>query len=453
MNLSLALSRPQMAFIKSRTPVAAMICGLGSGKTYVGTLWALLQAIERPGSLGVVGANVPAQIHGVVIPMTRRHVESFGLPFVYGERPPWKSRFESHVSVLSLPNSSQILFKSVFESGLDRSIRGLELDYAYVDEARDCQEAVVDVILGRLRGQKGPRRLRMTSTPNGRRGWLYKRFGPGKPADWDLFTGSTQDNAANLPPGYLENLKRTYSTDQYAQEVLGHWVDLDVGLAYRFDRDKHLARRDFDPSRPLLFSLDLNVNPMVGVVCQHDEEARTMHVLEEIVLRGHAQTRDAIRVLADRYSHKSLQLMHMCDEAGGSRSTRTTATDVTIMKAECARLFRRSRSLNGPAKPLVVDRVNCVNAMLDPAEGPPRLTIDPSCKELILDLESMRWDDQYGKIDKSDPARSHGSDAAGYLCHRLFPIQLSDKPFGLDGALERQASASRPKGFPGPVGA
>ena len=58
--------------------------------------------------------------------------------------------------------------------------------------------------------------------------------------------------------------------------------------------------------------------------------------------------------------------------------------------------------------------------MLHNQAGERRLLIDPKCKQLILDLERVHWkSDANGNtltdIDKSDPARSHVSDALGYM--------------------------------------
>jgi hypothetical protein len=191
---------------------------------------------------------------------------------------------------------------------------------------------------------------------------------------------------------------------------------------------------------------------MVGVVVQFDEHRRTMHVFAEIVIRDNAQTRVACQMVADRYKHKVNSCLYMCDEAGAARSTRTTESDVLIMQQVIPKLFRQSRSMNGAAKPRVVDRVNAVNAMLDPADGQVRLTMDPSCGELVSDLETISWD-AYGKVDKSDPQRTHASDALGYCIARLFPIGSGHGLFGLDASLE---APGRPRnvqaGFPAPIG-
>jgi hypothetical protein len=50
-----------------------------------------------------------------------------------------------------------------------------------------------------------------------------------------------------------------------------------------------------------------------------------------------------------------------------------------------------------------------------------RLLIDPSCRELLADLEEVNWKvdahgNTYPELDKRDPKRTHVSDALGYYC-------------------------------------
>jgi hypothetical protein len=54
--------------------------------------------------------------------------------------------------------------------------------------------------------------------------------------------------------------------------------------------------------------------------------------------------------------------------------------------------------------------------------------IDPQCKHLILDFERVHWrKDSNGntalEMDKSDPERTHVSDALGYLVSREFGMR------------------------------
>jgi hypothetical protein len=81
-------------------------------------------------------------------------------------------------------------------------------------------------------------------------------------------------------------------------------------------------------------------------------------------------------------------------------------------------------SVNPPVK----DRINCVNAKLRNQVGQYRLLVDRDCQHLIQDLEQVCWKaDPYGNplvaLDKSNPQRTHVSDALGYLVAREFPMR------------------------------
>jgi hypothetical protein len=69
-----------------------------------------------------------------------------------------------------------------------------------------------------------------------------------------------------------------------------------------------------------------------------------------------------------------------------------------------------------------------VNARLRNQAGESRLLVHRRCKHLIEDLERVHWkNDAHGngcnEIDKSDPARTHASDALGYMLASQFPLQ------------------------------
>ena len=80
------------------------------------------------------------------------------------------------------------------------------------------------------------------------------------------------------------------------------------------------------------------------------------------------------------------------------------------------------------ANPPVKDRINCVNAVLRNHAGQHRLLVNRSCKQLIGDFEQVTWKaDPHGNaladLDKSDPMRTHVSDAVGYLVAREFSMR------------------------------
>jgi hypothetical protein len=68
------------------------------------------------------------------------------------------------------------------------------------------------------------------------------------------------------------------------------------------------------------------------------------------------------------------------------------------------------------SNPPVRDRIGRVNAKLRNASGDVDMTIDPKCKELILDFEQVTYKEDSAEVDKlKDRRRTHLSDALGYL--------------------------------------
>ena len=75
-------------------------------------------------------------------------------------------------------------------------------------------------------------------------------------------------------------------------------------------------------------------------------------------------------------------------------------------------------------------RLNCVNAMLRNQADGDDCSIDPGLQAAHQDFERVRWKSDpngnlLGDIDKSDPMRSHASDALGYMIAREFPMRAS----------------------------
>jgi Terminase RNaseH-like domain len=139
---------------------------------------------------------------------------------------------------------------------------------------------------------------------------------------------------------------------------------------------------------------------------------------------------EAVQELLAQYQPAPLNVYVYGDATGAQRKTSATRTDWQIVKdffgryADRFKVQFRVLSSNPPVK----DRINCVNALLQNHAGQHRLLVDPKCKELIKDLEQTCWkSDPHGNqltdLDKSDPMRTHASDATGYLIALEFPMR------------------------------
>ena len=422
--MAITLSKPQMKFLRDPNPLSIALTGRGGGKSFVGSVWTMQQAINYPNTMGFVAASNTTQLNTVAVKQLTSLLDECGIEWVRGEEPKWyNSKFTNHTNVLSICNGAQILLRSFYETGgaADRNIRGLNLGYAWLDESRELTSEVFDVILACLRDPKGPCHMRLTSTPNGK-DWQWRRFlSEDKLAGTSCHRWTTHENK-HLSPNFAASLKERLDTDTYNQEVLGSIVDFGANQVFRFNRDKNCKPCVFDPKFNLYYSTDLNVQNMSGVICQYDHINKVVYVLDEIYIRNNGSTNKACEEVLLRYSEHIKQVpefLFMADEAGQARSTRVSYNDVDIMQ-QAFKGYYNARTLNGPSKPHVVESVTALNGMLDPADKQPRLFIDPRCKQLIKDLESVRWEEgEPRKIDKSDSELTHMSDSLRYICWNI----------------------------------
>lgn len=424
----------QYKFLQAKEKCVLYAAGRGSGKSHAGSLWCITLMAKHPGILGMALASNPAQCNSVLLKGLTTMLDDLGIQWTWGQKPPWTTRFQSHVGVLSISNGSQLLIRSAFE--YDRNLRGLEVGFLWIDEARDIDEGAFDVALACLRGQgEAPYQVRITSTPNGF-GWLHKRFVAEPMPDSAIIMGRTSDNAAHLPPGYEDDLRSRYGARLASQELDGAFVSLSTGQAYEFDRLKHVRECKPNPALPLILSADQNVSPMCSVIMQVDTRTRTAYVLDEIVIEDNASTQLLSSLFVSKWGSWTGEVWYFCDLSSEKRDTRQGSTDFAIMGQVLRAKWPRARDAHDRRQRLVLDGVNSVNSLLNPAIGPPRLFIDPKAKTLIHDFENVSWEPGTRRIAKDNDRLSHQSDACRYVCAQLLPctgpaVSAANEPRGL----------------------
>jgi hypothetical protein len=256
-----------------------------------------------------------------------------------------------------------------------------------------------------------------------------------------------------LPPTFYDQLKDAYAERFYRQEVLGEYLDTLGGNAYYAFSDENVCEVDYDFSLGVCWALDFNVDPMCSVICQIEEHKprpwlsgyqyrRILRVVDEIILPD-SNTEAAVREFDGRMSKLNLPylvpLTIYGDASGNSRSTKSSRTDYQLIQE----LFRqnpryRLAMKQNTANPLVRDRVNTMNNILKSTSGVRNVQIHPRCKELLKDLRQVRWrrdsaGNPTGDLDKSDPHRTHVSDALSYLVAQEWGLRpyAGEMPYSL----------------------
>lgn len=216
--LPLTLSRTQLGFVQDGHRFAALVAGVGSGKTFAGAAKAMIQEFcaDAAASLGLVVSPTYPMLRDA----TWRTALEVWAPIV-------QAAHKSEMRIL-LKTGHEVLFRSADEP--DR-LRGPNCSWAWMDEAALCPDGTWPVVIGRLREHGRAGRCWVTTTPAGLN-WLYDVFVVRANDDTALFRGHTQANPF-VHAAFVDSLKTQYSSEFARQELAGEFVTLGAGVVRR----------------------------------------------------------------------------------------------------------------------------------------------------------------------------------------------------------------------------
>lgn len=193
---------PQYEFLTSDARITAFIAGIGSGKSYAGTLKAL---------------GMPPNTTGMIVAPTFDMVKTISVTTMLEIAEPLVRTFNKADLEMTLRDGKVIYFRSADKP--DR-LRGPNLGWLWLDEARDMDAEAYLISLGRIR--LAPEKLWITTTPRPRT-WLRDLT---QSEGTHAIRASSMTNP-HLSAAFIESLEREYGigSDFYRQEVLGEFVD------------------------------------------------------------------------------------------------------------------------------------------------------------------------------------------------------------------------------------
>lgn len=197
-------SAPQVAFWQSTAKIQGFVGGIGSGKTYSGAVKCLLM----PAGTTILAC---APTYVMLRDGAWKTFWEVCHPYIRHHN---KARFET-----VLTNGTTILWRATMFA--DR-LRGINAGAIWLDEAGYVSEAAWKVVLGRLR--RAPGILWITSTPKGKRHWLYNVL-VGDPDRWTQSFHSPTRLNRRLPPSYIEMTAKNYGGAYRRQELEGEFVE------------------------------------------------------------------------------------------------------------------------------------------------------------------------------------------------------------------------------------
>lgn len=330
------------------------------------------------------------------------------------------------------PNGSEMIV-----NGLDKpeKVLSAEFDWAYINEAPECDEEDVEFVRMRLRPRTGGpevpyRQLIMDGNPGPPTHWLNERMNAGRthrlisrhednPRYFDLRTNDWTPEGRE----YIEGILGGLTGVRYARYRLGLWAAAE-GTVYEdsFDRKRNVIKRfDIPSDWPRFLALDFGyTHPFVAKWYAEDEDGRA-YCYREIYMT---------KRLVEEHAKKVKELSRW-GQQGGDPLPRLVFAD---HDAEGRATFERYTGLfTTPAHKAVSEGIQAVAARLRPAgDSKPRLFYfedalverdqelvqkkQPTCT--IEEFDSYVWDLRTGQKKGDQPVKEfdHGMDTDRYYC-------------------------------------
>ena len=289
------------------------------------------------------------------------------------------------------------------------SLRGTGLNFVVLDEFAYMQkEAWTEVLRPSLSDTKG--QAMFIGTPDGYN-YFYELYCTQNP-DFQSYHFKTIDSPF-IDKEEIEKAKIELDEKTFRQEYEASFETATGRVYYAFDRVKNIEVKEFDQQRDIILCTDFNVEPMKWAIIQN--YSGKDYIIDEVV-KYDTHTKEMALEVKKRYPDSKIWVYG--DSTAEARGTRSPSTDYDIIKEILPNCDTRIKP-----NPIIVDRVNAVNARLCNARGERRLCIDPKCKHTIKDFEQVIWDEKARKESQADRDLTHISSAIGYYCEYEYSLK------------------------------
>jgi hypothetical protein len=366
---------PQRDFYLSKASYPLYFGGIGIGKTRALVIDAFDYAWSCPGSRQILTEPTWQMVKDILVPTVDDcYAGQQGTFYSMTRQPPID---------ITYANGSTLWFRSV-DVQADR-LRGPNLARVLMDEVTlGKQEEAFDILAGRLRQPGYLYQLKCTGTPKGRN-WVWRRFIDKPMNGVETFFTSTQDaqDGGITPADYVERLLNTYGgwdNPLARQELGGQWLQMAGQVYPQFTRYDHVRTLDAAHRAVLkdrLGGIDFGAVSPTALIAVGLGAGGRAHAFNEWYKR---------EVSLDELARAMAEMQRECgfnkwiaDPAGKKEIEALRAMGFKVQKA------RHGNKINVRYQ-LVGARLN-----VDSATKMPGLYIDPSCPNLIRELENLSW--------------------------------------------------------------
>ena len=291
----------------------------------------------------------------------------------------------------------------------ESKIRGVSLQFSYVDEGTIIPESFMKMLQTRL-SEPGAQ-LYITTNPDSPYHWMKQELIDAA----DLIKANvwhfTLDDNPYLDPEYVEALKREFAGLWYQRYIEGLWV-LAEGVVYpMWDEAKHVRPAPPGDLENIIVSVDYGVtNPSVFLMGGIHKPTGNVHVIKELY-------------------HDSSQSGQLTDRQLGDLMTGFVDKRVRYITVDpsatsfIAELRSRGYSVREAVND-VIPGIQQVSKLLSSET----LFIDPSCTNTIREFGAYVWDENAQKRgeDKPKKVNDHCSDTLRYMCQEFAQLNRSE---------------------------
>jgi len=422
----------QWAFLQDhRSRIKAMIGGLGSGKTRA-LAEACVDLYLMNRGTGVDGMLV-SPTHKMLVRLLKPAFER-AMPRELIDRE-IKGEFR-----YKMRDGTSVWYGS---ADTPASLEGTNLGWFGGDEVRYWQRRAHENMAARLRDQRA-RLLQGAYATTPAQGWLSDEFDSGR-ADRATYRCSTVENAANLAPGYIEDLRATYSPRLAKSLIDGLFTIIEGQVYEEWDEARHLVDVEPKAARRTCLWWDFGARRSAVVIAQVLGEpmrltdgrmlpARSVVAIDQVIVDD-VSTERLIPMVMARLGRKleegvwsgGLDVHAVyCDPAGNQRGQAVQTPSVALLRAAFGNVVRYYTDVGATYIPNGVARVS---GALSPVDGSmPRLYVrrqlakpdDRAAKErgIVKMFAGLRYPDKHSGQSVDHPVKDgvldHVGDAVRY---------------------------------------
>lgn len=403
--------------------------GSRAGKSQAGAAYCYVMGRNYPDAIGLISANDYLQLRDSTITALINYCSDHNIPI----KPKRETVEETASSIVAMKgvwiNGVYHLVRTAKDfigdtAKATQKGRGFEVGWCWLDEwFRVPTKTAWEALITRLSIPIEKPSILMTSTINTDNpyNWVYELFDDPDRDDekkriYISLTGSTYENRHHLAKDYIQTLKASLTPELFSIEVLGEYTPITEGkICKYFSRGEHCFNLSYDPNHPIYLSLDFNVNPMSAIACQWIKNE--LLILREFHLTNSNSFEMGDAILSYLRQIKPQKVYLHGDATGGNKTANSKQSNWQIIKTALKEYD--PITLFGKVNPSVQDTINGLNCAIKND----MVFIDPSCKELIKDLEFMQYNDNNEPDKKKDLKRSHWFDCLRYISNYFMPYR------------------------------